>query len=246
MKNISTIYEDDDYILLNKPANLLSIPDRFDKSLSNLFDLLKNDFEKIFVVHRLDKETSGIICFAKNAEAHKEISLQFGVSSLELEEQKSVEKIYLALISGKMREKNGRIELPVAESPFRKGTMTVNEKYGKEAITEYEVSEEFIGFSLVKIKLLTGRTHQIRVHFNAIGYPLAIDSIYGNRSEIFLSEIKRNFKNKEEELPLIRRLTLHSFQLRFFHFRKKEFLQNEAPLQKDFEAVLNQLRKHGK
>lgn len=239
MKNLSVIYEDDDYLLLNKPANLLSIPDRFKKEIPNLYEMLKRKYGNIFVVHRLDKETSGLICFAKNEEAHRELNLQF--------EKHQTEKFYLALVNGKMKMQKGKIDFPISENPFKKGTMLVNKKNGKEAITEYEVMEEFKNFSLVKIKLLTGKTHQIRVHFQYIGHPLVVDSVYGNRTELFLSEIKTKYKNnKEKESPLISRLTLHSFQLEFFHFRKKEWLQNEAPLPKDFEALLNQLRKNGK
>lgn len=242
MKTLPIIYEDDDYVLLNKPANLLTIPDRFNRNLSNLSEILRKEYGEIYIVHRLDKETSGIICFAKNTEAHKAISLQFGDVQSAVSR---VEKVYLALVNGKLQEKAGKIDLPISENPFKKGTMRIDEKKGKPSMTEYFVAEEFRNFTLVKIKLITGRTHQIRVHFSGIGNPLAVDSVYGNRNVIFLSEIKKNYhKSGKEESPLINRLTLHALQLGFFHVTKNKFVKLEAPLAKDFEVLLKQLRKN--
>jgi len=235
---VEIIYEDDDFIVLNKPAGILTIPDRFASAIPNLYDILKREYGKIFVVHRLDKETSGVICFAKNEEEHADLSEKF--------EEHDVNKSYYALIMGQLRNKEGRIDLPLSESPKVPGTMRVDYESGKRSITEYKVLEEFENYSLVEVRPLTGRMHQIRVHFKAIGHPLAIDSVYGNKSEIFLSEIKKKYKPKESEpeRPLMSRLTLHALKLGFFHFRKKEYIEFEAKLPKDFESLLKQLRKH--
>lgn len=237
-EEIEIIYEDEDFIVLNKPAGVLTIPDRFSKSLPNLYGILTEKYGRIFVVHRLDKETSGVICFAKNEEAHSDLSEKF--------EEHDVNKVYLALITGHLRNKEGRIDIPLSENPKIPGTMRVDYDAGKRSITEYKVLEEFENYSLVEVKPLTGRMHQIRVHFKAIGHPLAIDSVYGNKNEIFLSEIKKKYKAKEDEpeKPLMSRLTLHALKLGFFHFRKKEYIEFEAKLPRDFESLLKQLRKY--
>lgn len=237
-EGIEVIYEDEDFIVLNKPAGVLTIPDRFSKSLPNLYGILTEKYGRIFVVHRLDKETSGVICFAKNEEAHSDLSEKF--------EEHDVNKVYLALITGHLRNKEGRIDIPLSENPKIPGTMRVDYDAGKRSITEYKVLEEFENYSLVEVRPLTGRMHQIRVHFKAIGHPLAIDSVYGNKNEIFLSEIKKKYKAKEDEpeKPLMSRLTLHALKLGFFHFRKKEYIEFEAKLPRDFESLLKQLRKY--
>jgi len=237
-EGIEIIYEDEDFIVLNKPAGVLTIPDRFSKSLPNLYGILTEKYGRIFVVHRLDKETSGVICFAKNEEAHSDLSEKF--------EEHDVNKVYLALITGHLRNKEGRIDIPLSENPKIPGTMRVDYDAGKRSITEYKVLEEFENYSLVEARPLTGRMHQIRVHFKAIGHPLAIDSVYGNKNEIFLSEIKKKYKAKEDEpeKPLMSRLTLHALKLGFFHFRKKEYIEFEAKLPRDFESLLKQLRKY--
>jgi 23S rRNA pseudouridine1911/1915/1917 synthase len=237
---IEIIYEDEDIVVLNKPAGVLTIPDRFSRAIPNLYDILSEKYGKIFVVHRLDKETSGVICFAKNEEAHANLSEKF--------EEHDVNKVYLALITGHLRNKEGRIDLPLSENEKVPGTMKVDYENGKRSITEYRVLEEFENYSLVEVRPLTGRMHQIRVHFKAIGHPLAIDSVYGGREEIFLSEIKKKYKVKEDEAerPLMNRLTLHALKLGFFHFRKKEYVEFEAKLPKDFESLIRQLRKYSK
>ncbi len=238
IEEIETIYEDEDFVVLNKPSGVLTIPDRFARGIPNLYDILREKYGEIFVVHRLDKDTSGVICFAKNEEAHSDLSEKF--------EEHEVNKIYLALITGHLRNKQGRIDIPLSENPKLPGTMKVDYENGKRSITEYKVLEEFENFSLLEVRPLTGRMHQIRVHFKAIGHPLAIDPVYGNREEIFLSEIKKKYKPKEDEpeKPLMSRLTLHALKLGFFHFRKKEYVEFEAKLPKDFESLLKQLRKH--
>ncbi len=238
IEDIEIIYEDEDFVVLNKPAGLLTIPDRFSRAIPNLYDILTERYGKIFVVHRLDKETSGVICFAKNEESYSDLSEKF--------EEHDVNKVYLALITGHLRNREGRIDIPISENLKYPGTMKVDYESGKRSITEYKVLEGFENFSLLEVRPLTGRMHQIRVHFKAIGHPLAIDPIYGNRREIFLSEIKKKYKPKggEVEKPLMSRLTLHALKLGFFHFRKKEYVEFEAKLPKDFESLLKQLRKY--
>lgn len=240
MKSLEILFEDNDFVIINKPAGLLTLPDRFDQSIPNLYNILKSRYERIWTIHRLDADTSGVIVFAKNQEAHRDLSKKF--------EKRDVKKIYLAIVNGVLGAKNHSINLPLAERKDKKGTMKVYKYKGKKAITNYRVIEEFRNFSLVEIELFTGRMHQIRVHFQAIGHPLVVDPVYGGREAFYLSEIKPSYIKKEdiEEKPLINRLTLHAKSLEFIHYRINKAIKIEAPLPKDFRALLNQLRKVNK
>ena len=237
---IEIIFEDDDLVIVNKPSGVLSIPDRYVADKPNLVKYLNQLFENVFVVHRLDRETSGIICFAKNAEAHKSMSLQF--------ESRTVDKIYYALVEGQVYKQNDTIEKPIGPSLSQAGKMVITSK-GKKSVTLYEVLERFKHYTLVAANIKTGRTHQIRVHFESIGHPLAVDEIYGRKSAFFLSSVKlrkyKTGKNKEER-PLMSRTTLHATELSIDHPTTKERMTIKAALPKDFSAVLNQLRKWGK
>ncbi len=234
------LHEDEALVIVNKPARLLAIPDRFDAKKPNLYHQLKQQFGDIFIVHRLDFETSGIICFAKTPVAHQQLSQQF--------EARSVEKKYWALLDGVLLHDSGEIEVGIAPHPVQKGRMIASKK-GKEAFTSFKKIAQFRRFSLVEANIKTGRTHQIRVHFASIGHPLAIDPFYGKRAEFLLSEIKRkryNLGKTQEERPLMNRTTLHAYQLTITHPTTEKTLTVNAPLHKDFNAVLNQLSKWDK
>jgi 23S rRNA pseudouridine1911/1915/1917 synthase len=235
------IKETDDLILLDKPAGLLSIPDREGKEIS-LKVLLKNKYGDIFTVHRLDKETSGLIVFAKNAAAHKYLSAIFMASSTG--DDRAIKKIYQGLVIGSPEKEKGRIATPIAEHPALNGTMITHSK-GKTAITDYEVLEDFGIYSLVKFQIHTGRTHQIRVHMKEIGHPVVCDRLYGDGKPLMVSMLKKKYnlsKKEEEERPLLNRLALHAWQLSFTD-KNGELVEAEAPLPKDMRAVLQQLRK---
>lgn len=229
------VEETTDWIALNKPAGLLSIPDREGKDIS-LKKLLLEKYGNIFTVHRLDRGTSGLILFAKNEDAHKYLSQQF--------EERQTEKIYQGMVLGTLTDKKGTIDAPIAEHPVKKGLMTVYRK-GKEAITDYEVMEDFKIFSWIQFQIHTGRTHQIRVHAKHIGHPIVCDELYGDGKPILLSSLKHKFKlskDEWEEKPLLGRLALHASSLQFLHVNG-EAIKLEAPLPKDLKAVLQQLRK---
>ncbi len=240
MKDIEILFEDDDFVIVNKTAGLLTLPDRFNPALPNIYEKLKQKYGNIFTVHRLDADTSGVIVFAKNQTAHRDLSIKF--------EKRSVKKIYIALLNGRLINKDSQINLPVAERKSKPGTMKIYKYNGKKAVTNYKVIEEFRDFTLVEVELLTGRMHQIRVHFQAIGHPLAVDPVYGGREALFLSEIKSKYQKKEEEeeRPLIKRLTLHAKSIEFVHYRTNKVVKIEAQLPRDFKAILNQLRKNNK
>lgn len=232
------LLETEDLVAINKPSGLLTIPDRLGKDIS-LKMMLKERYGDIFTVHRLDKDTSGLVVFAKTEEMHKHLSQQF--------EGRETRKIYNGLVLGKPYQSSGVINEPIAEHPVKKGVMTVHRK-GKESITEYEVLESFRLFSWMQFRILTGRTHQIRVHMKHLGHPIVCDDTYGDGKPVFISQIKHHYKLSKEELeerPLLHRLALHASQLTFKDLKGEE-INLEAPLPKDLRAVLNQLSKHKK
>jgi len=230
------LYEDSHLVVVNKPAGVLTIPDRWDKTKVSLLGILNETLSSsLRLVHRLDKETSGLILFAKDVESQREISRQF--------ENHEILKTYVALVEGEVQSPSGKIELPLEEDPQHLGMTRVDEKRGKPSATSYEVMEKFRGFTLLRIHPLSGRTHQIRVHLAAIGTPLAVDGLYGRRPAILLSELKPKFKKKNEgEKPLISRLTLHAGGLHFKNMDGRE-ITLEASLPKDFTVTLKYLRK---
>lgn len=236
-KGISSIsiFENDDFIVLNKPSGMLSIPDRT-QSQPSLKDHLIEKFGGIFTVHRLDAATSGVIVFAKNEATHKHLSQQF--------ENRSTQKIYNGLVLGKLEVPAGIIDEPIEEHYAHKGTMMVSDK-GKPSLTEYALLEQFRAFSWMQFHILTGRTHQIRVHMKHLGHPIACDELYGDAKPILLSSFKKKFnlaKAAEEERPLLNRLALHAAQLRFTDLNGNAH-SFEALLPKDLRALLQQLRK---
>lgn len=235
---LEILYETNELVVLNKPSGLLSIPERYDASQPSLAEYLKRKYPGIFVVHRLDKLTSGVIMFAKNAEAHRYFSMAF--------ENREIHKEYTGIVLGRMTEESGTIDAPIGENKYRRGEMMVSKK-GKPAITHFEVIESFSMFSVVRFKPVTGRTHQIRVHAQYIHHPLAADPLYGNGKPVFLSSFKKSFhlgRDDEEERPLLKRLALHASAISFKN-EKGEDVIVEAPLPKDMKALIQQLRKNG-
>jgi 23S rRNA pseudouridine1911/1915/1917 synthase len=235
MKLPEIIFESDHFIGINKPSGLLSIPDREGKEPS-LKSLLQEKYETVFTVHRLDKDTSGLIVFAKNEVAHRHLSKQF--------EERKTEKIYVGLVLGSPTNQSGTINLPIAENTVTKGTMLINRR-GKESITDYEVLENFGSYSWMQFRIHTGRTHQIRVHMKDMGHPVVCDELYGDGKPLLLSSLKSKFKlskNELEERPLLNRLALHASKLSFANLAGEK-ITLEAGLHKDLAASLNQLTK---
>lgn len=231
------LYQDEDIVVVAKPSGVPTIPERFDTRKSSMQEALSNLFPRVWTVHRLDRETSGVIVFALNEEAHRSLSVQF--------EKRQVEKTYLALVEGVPLPDHGSVEKPIGPHPGKPGHMTII-KSGKYALSTYKVEESFRGYALLAVSIHTGRTHQVRVHMADIGHPLLADPLYGNSDVLYLSQLKsNNFKlgKFQEETPLLQRTALHAWRLRFQHPRSGEPVSIEAPLPKDLRAVLNQLRK---
>lgn len=231
------LHEDDDIVVIDKPSGLLSLPDRFDATLPNVRTMLRERYGEIFIVHRLDRETSGVMIMGKHAEAHKDLNDQF--------EHHTVRKIYHALVSGVVEKDAFPIEIPIIADARRKGLMKPSAR-GKEARTDVRVLERFRVASLLECTLITGRTHQIRVHCSAIGHPLLVDPDYGTTAEFLLSTIKRKFNLKKhtEERPIIDRLTLHAYELTVKHPGTGEQVTFTSEHPRDFAAALQVLRKY--
>ena len=231
------IFENHQFIAVNKPAGMLTIPDRFNESLPSLHKLLEKRYQKLFIVHRLDRETSGILLFAKDEVTHKYLSRLF--------ENRNIEKIYQGIICGSIQQQKGVIDEPIAEHLTNKSEMVIN-KNGKASITEYEVLKDFGLYSLVKFQILSGRTHQIRVHMKHLGHPMVCDDIYGNAQPILLSSFKKKYKlskHDDEERPILNRLALHSYQIKFAD-GSGAVHDLKADLPKDMSVMLKQLNKY--
>jgi len=236
MKLPEILIENENFIALNKPAGLLSVPDRV-QSAPSLKDLLIEKFGEIFTVHRLDRETSGVILFAKNAETHQYMSLVF--------QERHVEKIYHGIVWGVPSSPIGIIELAMMEHPSKNGTMIIHRK-GKAASTGYEVLENFGKYALVQFNLYTGRTHQIRLHMKETGHPILCDPLYGDGKPVLVSSLKRKYNHsgfEEDEKPILARLALHAARISFTDQRGNPFVI-EAEMPKDMRALLSQMRRN--
>lgn len=233
---LDILFENEFFLAVNKPSGLLTIPDRHDETLTSLYKILQQQYKKIFIVHRLDKDTSGLILFAKDEATHKYLSQLF--------ENKKIEKYYLGIIQGSFIDKTGTINEAIDEHPVHKGMMAINKK-GKASQTDYEVLEDYRLFSLVKLHIHSGRTHQIRVHMKHVGKPLACDELYGDGKPVLLSSFKKKYKlsqREDQERPILSRLALHSYELKFPD-HEGNLLDLKADMPKDMKALLSQLKK---
>ncbi|MCI0512634.1 RluA family pseudouridine synthase [candidate division KSB1 bacterium] len=233
------IFEDETLIVVDKPSSLLTIPDHWDSSRVNLWQWLQQlrPTEQIFVVHRLDAETSGLILFSKSAASHQHICQQF--------ETHQVQKIYFGIVTGTLSPEAGTITAPLLANPKKAGTTIVSAR-GKKAETHWEVLEKFRGFTYVKISPTTGRMHQIRVHFSFIGHPLVGDAKYGPGAGIYLSQLKKNYLQKAAapERPLLNRLALHAGELTLQHPVHGVTLNLTSELPKDLRLTLKNFKRY--
>ena len=238
-KYYELIYKDDDVIVVSKYAGVYSIAPRHEQRAIVLHDLLKNEYGDVFVLHRLDRDTSGLMVFAGNEKSHKELSRQF--------QNNEVEKTYYVFVDGVLdmeADDSYLIDVPIMIVPgIHK--VRIHDK-GKASQTKIRVVELYKNHSLIEAKLLTGRTHQVRVHMQYLGYPLIVDKYYGRRDEFFLSEIKKKYKINDDEIerPLVKRQTLHAYSLSFNHPVSGERLHFVSELPKDLKALRYQLKKN--
>ena len=222
---LDIIYEDEDIVVVNKPKDMIVHPTskNYSKTLVNALlyyiDKLSSGTNHLRpgIIHRLDKDTSGLLMVAKNDEAHKILSKQ-------LKEQ-TVKRMYIALVYGRLDIEEAVINAPIGRHPIDRKRMIVTDKNSKEAITHYRVLEEFQEYSLLEASLQTGRTHQIRVHMNYIEHPIVGDPVYSNRKNEFG----------------IRTQLLHGRSLGFFHPSSGEYMEFEVEPPQDFKRIIKLL-----
>lgn len=230
------VYCDDQIVVFNKPSGMLACPDRYDALSPSLDVLAESEFGPVFIVHRIDKETSGLIVYARTALAHRSLSMQF--------ENRGVEKVYHALVRSRPLWKQIRVDAPLVVDGDAQHR-TIVSKRGKEAVTDFAVLDSPGGFSWIEARPKTGRTHQIRAHAASLDCGICCDTLYGkNAKAVYLSEIKPSRRGDPfEERPLLDRLALHAYCLGFLHPVSGEKMVFTAPYHRDMEAVRNQLRK---
>jgi 23S rRNA pseudouridine1911/1915/1917 synthase len=242
---LDVLYEDEYLALINKPYNMVVHPAKghWTGTLANAlrfrFAHLStiNGAYRPGIVHRLDRDTSGVILVAKEEQTHRELSAQF--------EKRKIFKEYIALTAGVPDRDSDYIERRICHHPHDRIKMIVTdrEEGSKEACSFYEVVERFRGFSLTKISPRTGRTHQIRVHLASIHCPVLADKVYSGRDSLRLSDLVAGLDPMLDDV-LIHRQALHAHRLRFTHPRQKRVIEAEAPLPADFQKTLAALRQH--
>ena len=246
---LEILWQSSDAVAVVKPSGLAVIPGRGETT--SLLEQLANQLglpwtgtadPRLRIVHRLDKETSGVLLMATHIDMQRHLSHQF--------QNNTVEKEYLALVSGRPSADEGEIDATLAPHPTQRKKMAIVKHGGRPARTVWKVEERFRDYTLLRVFPKTGKTHQIRVHLQSIGLPLAFDPLYNPVHErepgIFLSSFKRGYRGSDEaERPLIDRLTLHAQRLAFVD-RAGNRVALEAPLPKDFRAVLNMLHKYSR
>jgi len=236
----TVIHEDENIIAVNKAPGISTGGDRWDKTEERLDKLIAGIRPgiKIFTVHRIDRETSGFVVFAKNEETHRSLSLAF--------EKQEIKKRYIAVVCGRPTWKETACDLPLIPDGNKKHKTIIDKFQGKKSLTRFLVLGSAGGFSVMEAVPETGRTHQIRVHAAALGIPVACDNLYGRDRPVLLSDIKKNYRGDLlEEKPLLARLGLHALELKLGDREGGQgtSLSLFAPLPKDMAALIRQMEK---
>jgi RluA family pseudouridine synthase len=223
------LWEDEDYFVLNKPPFVSTLQDRNDPV--HLLALAKHYSPDAQACHRLDKDTSGAIAFAKNPEAYRHLSMQF--------EKREVTKLYHAVTDGIQNFKDEFVDAPILKQDD--GIAKISKREGKPAQTSFTSLRSYRFHTLIECRPVTGRMHQIRIHLAFLKAPITGDEQYGGK-QFFLSSVKRGFNLKKatEEQPLINRMALHAYALEFTNLRGEK-IRVEAPYPKDMQALIRQL-----
>ncbi len=239
-QSVKVLFRDADILVVDKPAGFLSIPDRYDPEEPFVGQaLVKEGVVKdgeLLVVHRLDRDSSGLLLFALNAEAHRKLSLAF--------ESRNVKKTYRAIVRGAPQWAEMSCDYPLRPDGDKHHRTIIDGGHGKPSVTLVRVVATYGPYSLVEAEPETGRTHQIRVHLAALGFPIVSDPLYGDGKALYLSSFKRGWRGDErKERPLLSRTALHAARLALAHPTSGEELVFEAELPKDMRATVAQLEK---
>jgi RluA family pseudouridine synthase len=239
--DFSILYENEDIVVVNKPTGVSVTVDRSgDADVLQLLNEQLHPSEPLRLVHRLDKETSGILLIAKHRDAQSRYSRLFA--------KRLVKKLYLAIVKGPVLKAAGSIKDPIARSKRNPRAMHIHPRLGKPAHTLWRRLADFGGPALLAGQPVTGRTHQIRIHFAHRGMPLVIDPMYGETAPLMLSAFKRDYRPKQdrEEPALISRLTLHAYQLALpvGGDENTGYQTFVAPPDKNFLSAIKLLSKH--
>ena len=210
------LYQDEQILAVNKPAGISVLPDGWEKDAPYLVKILEEEHGKIWIVHRLDKTTSGVIIFARTAEAHRALNIQF--------ENHDADKIYHAIMEGDPKWNEKTAKFPLRANVGNKHRTAVDDKNGKPSETQYRILKRYQEAALVEAKPMTGRTHQVRVHAYALGHPLVGDILYG-----------------ASETDLISRPALHAYSLAITHPETNERLTFKSEHPEDFVSALERL-----
>jgi RluA family pseudouridine synthase len=223
------LFEDENYVLVNKPPFLSTLEDRNEKV--NLLRLARTYTSDAQVCHRLDKDTSGVLAIAKNPEAYRHLSIQF--------EKRQVTKLYHAIADGIHQFNETEVNQPILKQ--EDGIAKISKRDGKPAVTFFTSLQSFRHHTLIACKPITGRMHQIRLHLSYLGASITGDELYGGKP-FFLSQVKKKFNLKKDtdEQPLMKRMALHAFSLEFADLSGNTQII-EAPYPKDLQVLLKQL-----